>query len=273
MSCGGRPARSTMALPSPVQVGRGAGEVDPAIAAGREHELRQKRCSLPSSRQSAISPRHAPSSSISRSSAKYSLKNWTWWRSACWNSVQERVAGAVGGGAGAVGLGLAVVGRLGRRRAGRSCLGRPRERHAVVLELDHRGGRVLGHVLDRVLVAQPIRAFDRIVHVKAPVVRPHVAERGVDLALGGDGVAAGRIDLRDAGCAARPRPCRPRRADPSRRRPRPGSRTRDRRSDRPWPWRQSPMETLSTATMQATAPQAIRVSAASEAIRAPSWWT
>jgi hypothetical protein len=40
MSCSGRPARSTMALPSPVQVwAEVAGEIGAAIAAGRQNGL------------------------------------------------------------------------------------------------------------------------------------------------------------------------------------------------------------------------------------------
>jgi hypothetical protein len=114
--------------------------------------------------------------------------------------VEQGMPGAVGGGAGAIGLVLAVLGRLAAEGALVDlALGRARERHAVVLELDHRRRGVLGHVLDRVLVAQPVRALDRVVHVKAPVVRAHVAERGVDAALGRDRVRAGRIHLGDAG--------------------------------------------------------------------------
>src|SRR5690606_10286307 len=74
-----------------------------------------------------------------------------------------------------------------------------RERHAVVLELDHRGGRLAAHVLDRVLVAEPVRPLDGVVHVPAPVVLAHVAERGADPALGRDRVAACRKHLADRG--------------------------------------------------------------------------
>ncbi len=114
--------------------------------------------------------------------------------------VQNDVSGAVGGGAGAVGLALAVADRLAAERAlVDPAFRRPRERHAIVLELVDRGGRVLGHVFDRVLVAQPVRPLDGVVHVEAPVVLVHVAQRSVDAALGGHGVRAGRVDLGDAG--------------------------------------------------------------------------
>ena len=47
-----------------------------------------------------------------------------------------------------------------------------RERHAEMLELDDRRDRVAAHVFDRVLVAEPVRPLDRVVHVPAPVVAP-----------------------------------------------------------------------------------------------------
>src|SRR5690606_8020186 len=70
---------------------------------------------------------------------------------------------------------------------------------AVMLELDHRGHGLPAHIFDRVLVAEPVGALDRVVHVPAPVVLGHVAERGGDAALGRYGVAARRKHLGDAG--------------------------------------------------------------------------
>ena len=58
-----------------------------------------------------------------------------------------------------------------------------RERHTVVFEFDHRSRRFLAHVLDRVLVAEPVRTLDRVVEVIAPVVLAHVAERSGNAAL------------------------------------------------------------------------------------------
>ncbi len=75
---------------------------------------------------------------------------------------------------------------------------RARERHAVVLQLDHRSGRFLAHELDRVLVAEPVRTFHGVVHVPAPVVVAHVAERGADAALRGDRMTSRGEQLRDA---------------------------------------------------------------------------
>jgi hypothetical protein len=76
-----------------------------------------------------------------------------------------------------------------------------REGHAPVLELVDGGRRVAGQVFDGVLVAQPVRPLDGVVHVPAPVVGTHVAEAGRDAALGRHGVAAGREHLGDAGGA------------------------------------------------------------------------
>ena len=116
--------------------------------------------------------------------------------------VQHGVAGAVGGRAGALRRALAVVRRHAAERAlvDLAVLG-ARERHAVVFQLDDGAGACLAHVLDGVLVAEPVRALDRVVHVPAPVVLAHVAERGADAALRRHRVTAGREHLGDAGRA------------------------------------------------------------------------
>src|ERR1700739_1226412 len=115
-------------------------------------------------------------------------------------SVHQRVPGAVRGRAGALRHALAEVGRHAAEGplVDEAGLG-ARERHAIMLELDHRGGRLLAHQLDGSLVAEPVRALDGVEHVPAPVVLPHVAERRADATLGGHGVTAGRKELGDAG--------------------------------------------------------------------------
>ena len=114
--------------------------------------------------------------------------------------VQHRVTGAIRGRAGALRRALAVVrGHAAERTLIDAAILGARERHAVVLELDHRAGRFLAHELDRVLIAEPVRALDGVVHVPAPVVLAHVAERRADAALRGDRVAARREHLGDAG--------------------------------------------------------------------------
>ena len=52
---------------------------------------------------------------------------------------------------------------------------RPRKRHAVMFQLDHRRHRFPAHVFDGVLIAQPVGTFDGVVHVKAPVIFAHIA--------------------------------------------------------------------------------------------------
>src|SRR5262249_14191661 len=74
-----------------------------------------------------------------------------------------------------------------------------REGQAIVLKLVDGGGRLAAEILDRVLVAEPVGAFDRVVHVPAPVVLAHIAELGGYAALGRTRVRARRKPLGDAG--------------------------------------------------------------------------
>ena len=115
--------------------------------------------------------------------------------------VQDGMAGAVRRRAGA--LGLAALAEMGGHAAegaliDLALLGAA-ERHAEMLQLVDRFGRLAAEIFDRVLVAEPVGALDRVVHVPAPVVLAHIAERGGDTALGRDRVAAGRENLGDAG--------------------------------------------------------------------------
>ena len=119
------------------------------------------------------------------------------------HGVQHGVAGAVGGRAGALRGALAVMRGHAAERAliDLAVFLAARERQAPVLQFVHGGRRVAAHVFDRVLVAEPVGALDGVVHVPAPVVLAHVAERGRDAALRRDGVRAGREHLGDAGGA------------------------------------------------------------------------
>ena len=114
--------------------------------------------------------------------------------------VQYGMAGAVRGGGRAMRGLLAVVERMATEGPliDLARLG-AREGHAHMLELDHRRNCLAAHVFDGVLVAQPIGALDRVVHVPAPIVLAHIAERGADAALRRDGMAARRKHLGDAG--------------------------------------------------------------------------
>ena len=114
--------------------------------------------------------------------------------------VQHGVPGTVGRSAGSLRDALAVVrGHAAEGALVDAAVLGARERHAEVLEFDHRTRRLLAHELDRVLVAEPVGALDGVVEVEAPVVLAHVAERGADAALRRHRVAARREHLGQAG--------------------------------------------------------------------------
>lgn len=54
--------------------------------------------------------------------------------------------------------------------------------------------------MDRILITQPVTTLDGIVHVPPPIILGHVSERGIDTALGGDGVRTRGEELGDACC-------------------------------------------------------------------------
>ena len=125
MSCSGRPARSTMALPSPVQVwARGAGEVGAAVAAGRQHHQLGVE---PVDRAVVQVPGHdaAADAVLVHDQVEREVldeKLGLVLQRLLIERVQHGVAGTVGGGAGAIGGGLRrTCGSCRRRRAGRSC--------------------------------------------------------------------------------------------------------------------------------------------------------
>src|ERR1700730_10333726 len=67
-----------------------------------------------------------------------------------------------------------------------------------MFQLEDRGDGLPAHVLDRILVAEPIRPFDRIVHMPLPTVFPGVPETGRNAPLRGTRVTPRRKDFRDA---------------------------------------------------------------------------
>src|SRR5262249_35018608 len=73
----------------------------------------------------------------------------------------------------------------------------PGEERAPMLQLVDVAGRLGGEDLDRVLVADVVRALDGVVGVDLRRVVFRVPERGVDAALSGAGMAPGRVELRD----------------------------------------------------------------------------
>ena len=118
------------------------------------------------------------------------------------HGVQHGVAGAVGGGAGALRGALAVMGGHAAERALIDlAVFAARERQAPMLQFVDRFRRAAAHIFDGVLVAEPVRPLHGVVHVPAPVVLAHIAERGGDAALRRHRVRARRKHLGDAGGA------------------------------------------------------------------------
>ena len=122
-------------------------------------------------------------------------------KSATEECVQHRVSGTVSNSAAAVGLatlaevrGLTSEGSLVDLAFASSAEG-----HTVGLELTHGNGSFSGHVLDGVLVTEPIGTFDSVVEVESPVVFVHVTECGVDSSLSGDRVRSSWEELGNAG--------------------------------------------------------------------------
>ena len=117
--------------------------------------------------------------------------------------VQHGVAGAVGGGASALRGAFSV---MRGHAAERALINFPvflatRERQAPVFKFVDRGRRITAEIFDGVLVAEPVGAFDGVVHVPAPVVLAHIAERGGNAALRCNGVRARRENFGDTGSA------------------------------------------------------------------------
>ena len=98
--------------------------------------------------------------------------------------VQDGMSGAVGRGAGTLRDPLAVM--RGHAAEGAlvdlAFLGAA-EGNAEMLELIDRFGRAAAEIFDGILVAEPVRPFDGVVHVPAPVVLAHVAKGSRDTAL------------------------------------------------------------------------------------------
>lgn len=60
----------------------------------------------------------------------------------------------------------------------------PRKRHPIILQLVDSLWCFTAHVVNCVLVAEPVGAFDRIIHMPSPVVLGHVTKGCVDASLG-----------------------------------------------------------------------------------------
>lgn len=63
-----------------------------------------------------------------------------------------------------------------------------RKWHTKVFELDDGPGCLSTHVVDGILVTEPIGTLDGVVHMPPPVVLGHVTKGCIDTTLGGDSV-------------------------------------------------------------------------------------
>ena len=55
--------------------------------------------------------------------------------------------------------------------------------HTVGFKLENRLWSLFGHVVDSVLISEPITTFDSVVKMPSPIVRMHVSECGINTTL------------------------------------------------------------------------------------------
>jgi len=72
-----------------------------------------------------------------------------------------------------------------------------REWETIWLELEHCSWSFLGHVMDGILITEPIRTLDCVKEVPFPVVLSHVSEGCIDTTLSSDGVRTSWEQLGD----------------------------------------------------------------------------
>src|SRR3546814_15208740 len=77
------------------------------------------------------------------------------------------------------------------------------ERHAGMFELIDRLRRFAPHIFDRVLVTEPVRPLDGVLHMPLPMVGRIVYQAGGDAAPRREGLACGWEHLGDAGVLTR----------------------------------------------------------------------
>jgi hypothetical protein len=73
------------------------------------------------------------------------------------------------------------------------------ERHPRMFQLEDGGDGLPAHVLDGILIPEPVGPFDRVVHMPLPAVFAEVAETGRNAALGCNRMTPRREHLRNAG--------------------------------------------------------------------------
>jgi hypothetical protein len=179
MSCSGRPARSTIALPSPVQVCADVPRNRRGHSRRRQHHrLRAEAVNgavLEAERDQAAALAVRVHDQVDREI--FDEEVGVVLQALLVERVQHGVAGAVGGGGGA--LHRRALAHILHVAAERALVDRAvivaAERHAIMFELVDGRGRLAHHIFDRVLVAEPVRPLDGVVHVPGPVIGRVVA--------------------------------------------------------------------------------------------------
>src|SRR5215470_1304143 len=114
--------------------------------------------------------------------------------------MQYGMTGPVRCRAGALGGAFAVVrGHSAERTLVDLAFLSARERHAPMLKFVDRRRGIAAQIFDRVLIAEPIRPFHGVVHMPAPIVLAHIAERGRNAPLRRNRMGAGGEYFADAG--------------------------------------------------------------------------
>ena len=115
--------------------------------------------------------------------------------------VQHRMAGTVGSSTGALDRrSLAhILHMAAERTLVDGAILVARERHAGMFQLVDRLRRFAHQIFDRVLVAEPVGALDRVIHMPLPVIGRIVAERSGNAALRRNRVRTSREHLGDTG--------------------------------------------------------------------------
>ena len=91
--------------------------------------------------------------------------------------MQQRMAGAVGSGTGAWYRRFAVVLHMAAKRTlVNLAVIQPVKRHAVMLEFIYHFSRIAAHILNRILIAEIVRAFHGVIHMPVPIVLVDIAE-------------------------------------------------------------------------------------------------
>ena len=115
-------------------------------------------------------------------------------------SMEHRVASSVSHSAAAIGLspGTEVLALPSKGSLVDLSLLGSGEGHSVGFQLQDSIRSFLGHVVDSVLISEPVRALNCVIEVPSPVVLVHVSQGSIDSSLSSNGMGAGREQLGQA---------------------------------------------------------------------------